>query len=389
MGISNICKKMKNEKRVILTTTYTGFNYGTSLQALAGKYIVSKLGYKCDFVRPKSLIKGRDIRFGKLLKILWRVICLRDVKKISPFISSYKKRLVEGTETKFFRFNDKYIQPQEFSWIGLKRIAKKSVACLAGSDQIWVSDALYVDPIYYLRFVPEKKRIAFAPSFGRDYIAEYNVKKISKWISEIPYLSVREDSGVKLIKELTGRDSVRLFDPTLGVSREEWMSLLNVTEKKENYILAYFLDKPSVFAVEKIKDLKLALGCKVVGIPYLFDNMGFCDEKVSAGPKEFVGLILNARLVCTDSFHGTAFSINFHTPFYTYERMYGTATKQSVRIISLLNQLELMSRYQQDNPVSYIDRIEFERVDGILAKERLKIYSYLKDSILAINNYER
>lgn len=380
---------MKNEKRVILTTTYTGFNYGTSLQALAGKYIVSKLGYKCDFVRPKSLIKGRDIRFGKLLKILWRVICLRDVKKISPFISSYKKRLVEGTETKFFRFNDKYIQPQEFSWIGLKRIAKKSVACLAGSDQIWVSDALYVDPIYYLRFVPEKKRIAFAPSFGRDYIAEYNVKKISKWISEIPYLSVREDSGVKLIKELTGRDSVRLFDPTLGVSREEWMSLLNVTEKKENYILAYFLDKPSVFAVEKIKDLKLALGCKVVGIPYLFDNMGFCDEKVSAGPKEFVGLILNARLVCTDSFHGTAFSINFHTPFYTYERMYGTATKQSVRIISLLNQLELMSRYQQDNPVSYIDRIEFERVDGILAKERLKIYSYLKDSILAINNYER
>lgn len=373
---------------IILTTTYTGFNYGTSLQALAGKYIVSKLGYECDFVRPKSLIKGRDIRLAKFLKMLWRVISLGDIKRLSPFVSSYKKKLIKGTEAKFFLFNDEYLLPQEFSWTELRRAAKNSVACLAGSDQIWIPDALYVDPIYYLRFAPEKKRIAFAPSFGRDHVAEYNVKKIRKWISEIPYLSVREISGVKLIKELTGRNSVHLLDPTLGISREEWKNLLSITEKKENYILAYFLDEPSKFALEKMKELKLSLGCEILGIPYQFENMDYCDKLICAGPKEFVALVLNARLVCTDSFHGTAFSMNLHTPFYTYERMYGMASKQSVRIISLLTQFGLMARYQQNNPICYIDNIDFNIVEHILAEERVKICNYLKDSISEIKSYE-
>lgn len=374
---------------IVLTTTHTGFNYGTSLQVLAGKYIVSKLGYKCDFVRPKSLIKGRDIRVGKLLKILFRVISLGDFKKLTPFVSSYKKKFIEGTELKYFEFNDKYLKPQELSWKELQKSAEEAVACLAGSDQIWIPDALYVDPIYYLRFAPENKRIAFAPSFGRDKIARYNVKKISKWINEIPYLSVREDSGIKLIKDLTGRESIHLLDPTLSVSREEWKNILNITEKKDNYILSYFLDTPSEFAKAKMKELQEELDCPIINIPYEFEDNDYFDKQMSAGPKEFVSLILNARLVCTDSFHGTVFSLNLHTPFYIFERMYGTATKQSVRITSLLSQFSLMERYQQVNPVSVVDNIDFEAVDKILETERVKTYRYLQNAIANIKSNEK
>ena len=165
---------------VLLTTTYTGFNYGTSLQALAGKYIISKLGYSCNFVRPKSLVKGRDIRIGKLVQILGRAIWLGQIKELLPFIDSYKKKIVEGTESKFFEYNHLFLEPKELNWHEMKEAAKKTVACVAGSDQIWISVALYVDPIYYLRFAPSYKRIAFAPSFGRDFIAEYNKRKIAK-----------------------------------------------------------------------------------------------------------------------------------------------------------------------------------------------------------------
>lgn len=370
--------------RIILTTTYTGFNYGTSLQVLAGKHIVSQLGYSCDFIRPKSIIKGRDIRLCKLLAILFRVISLRDYKKLLPFVSSYQKNFIEGTEQLYFKFNEDYIKPLELSKSKMKKLAKESVACLAGSDQIWISDALYVDPIYYLRFAPQYKRIAFAPSFGRDYVAEYNIKKISHWISEIPYLSVREDSGVQLIKQLTGRDAVHLLDPTLVVSRDEWKGILNVCEHKENYILTYFLDMPSDFAIDKIMQLKKYLGCKVINIPYQFEKMDFCDDMISAGPKEFIELVLNARFVCTDSFHGTAFALNFHTPFFTFERLYGNSSKQSVRILSLLKKFNLLTRYQCDCPIRVLDDINFDLVDNILLSEKQKTYNYLHNSIVNI-----
>ena len=366
---------------VLLTTTYTGFNYGTSLQALAGKYIISKLGYSCDFVRPKSLVKGRDIRVGKLVQILCRAIWLGQIKGLLPFIDSYKKNFVEGTESKFFEYNQLFLEPEELNWHEMKEAAKKAVACVAGSDQIWISVALYIDPIYYLRFAPSYKRIAFAPSFGRDFIAEYNKRKIGKWVSEIPYLSIRERSGVTLIKNLTGRSCIQLIDPTLGVSRDEWIDLLSLKEGKKDYILTYFLDAPSEYAKKKIAELKEALKCEVVNIPFVFEDMSFCDRVACAGPKEFLELILNAKLVCTDSFHGSAFSVNFRTPFFVFERMYGSASKQSARILSLLQKFHLESRYENEISLSHWDKIDFESADTVLTQERFKIFEFLKNSI--------
>lgn len=372
---------------VLLTTTYTGFNYGTSLQALAGKYIISKFGYSCDFVRPKSLVKGRDIRVGKLVQILCRAIWLGQIKGLLPFIDVYKKKFVEGTESKFFEYNHSFLKPKELNWHEMKDAAKNAVACVAGSDQIWISVALYVDPIYYLRFAPSYKRIAFAPSFGREFISEYNKSKIGKWISEIPYLSIRERSGVTLIKELTGRSCIQLIDPTLGVSRDEWIDLLRLKEAKKDYILTYFLDAPSEYAKKKIAEFKEALKCEVVNIPFVFEDMSFCDRVACAGPKEFLELILNAKLVCTDSFHGSAFSINFHTPFFVFERMYGSSSKQSVRILSLLRKFHLESRYEDKISLSHWDKIEFESVDAILTHDRLKIYEFLENSINDIKKH--
>lgn len=63
--------------KVLLTTVFTGFNYGSSLQAFAGKTLLKSLGYDCELVAQKSLVKGRDIRLGKLLTILTRSLLLR------------------------------------------------------------------------------------------------------------------------------------------------------------------------------------------------------------------------------------------------------------------------------------------------------------------------
>lgn len=375
--------------KVILTTVFSAFNYGSSLQALAGKRIIEKTGYECELVKLKSLIKGRDVRIGKLMTILFRSIFLNKNNSLKTYNNSYNKTLVEGTECKFFNFTDTYLKPQEVTYGKLKRMAEESIACFSGSDQIWNSSTLYVDPLYYLRFAPQYKRVALSPSFGRDFIADYNKEKMRKWIIDYPYLSVREDSGVKLIKELTGRDATHLLDPTLIINSEEWKSILCIEDKPNDYILAYFLDEPSDYAKKCLKKLKEKLDCKILAIPYKFEYMDYSDSIVAAGPKEFVELVANAKVVCTDSFHGTVFALNMHTPFFAFEREYGSANKQSERVLSILRKVNMLDRYQPKNVVEELNNLDFEHSEEILNVERKKAYDYVNNAINSIKKNEK
>ncbi len=371
-------------EKVLLTTVFSGYNYGSSLQVLATKTILKELGYDCRLVAMKSLIKGRDIRIKKLITILirsWLIRGKNGANALSTYKGSYNKVMIGDSVTRFEQFTNEYLEPHYMSWNSMKRLAKECVACFAGSDQIWNSSTMYVDPMYYLRFAPAEKRIAFAPSFGRDFVAEYNKKKMSKWISDFAYLSVREDSGVRLIKDLTGRDAIHLIDPTLMVKGETWKKTLNLQDKQENYILTYFLDKPSESARKAIAELKETLKCEVIAIPYQFDDMSYCDKVVPTGPIEFLDLINNAKCVLTDSFHGTAFSINLHTPFYVFGRNYGTAHSQNSRIESILKMMNMQDRFEQKDIVGQLKAINFEVSEQILSDERNKSRNYIINTI--------
>lgn len=368
-------------KKALLTTVFTGYNYGSSLQALAGKTILNEMGYDCDLVAMKSLVQGRDIRIKKLITILWRTLLLSgnsSVKSIKTYQKSYQKELIGDSVNKFAHFTENYLKPQYLSWLELKKQASECDACFAGSDQIWNSSTLYVDPLYYLRFAPIEKRIALAPSFGRDFVADYNKKKIGQWISEFTGISVREDSGVSIIKELTGRDAVQLVDPTLMISGDKWKQILGVEDKNDNYILAYFLDNPSEKVRHSILKLKEKYGCEVVAIPYRFEDMDYCDRMVPTGPIEFVDLVNNAKCVLTDSFHGTAFSINLHTPFFVFSREYGSASSQSSRVESILRKMKMESRLDSEHSSDDVLNIDFNFSEGILKEERRKVGDYLK-----------
>ena len=364
---TNRTKIMAN--KVLLTTVFTGFNYGSSLQAFAGKTLLKSLGYNGELVAQKSLVKGHDIRLGKLFTILTRSLLLRGKrgsKSLTIYQGSYSKEMIGDSTARFAKFTDEYLQPKYLSWRGLQKEAAECVACFAGSDQIWNSSTMYVDPMYYLRFAPAEKRVAFAPSFGRDFIADYNKEKMSKWIGEFAHLSVREDSGVTLIKEMTGKDAIQLIDPTLMVNGEKWKRTLEIADKKDNYILAYFLDNPSDKARKAILELKEALHCVVIGIPYQFEDMIYCDKVVPTGPIEFLDLVNNAKCVITDSFHGTAFSINLHTPFYVFGRAYGSAHSQNSRVESILRKMKMQDRFEPTDAFDNMKKLDFEHSERVL-----------------------
>jgi len=115
---------------------------------------------------------------------------------------------------------------------------------VCGSDQIW--SPIFYDPHYYLDFVDnDTKKISYAPSFGVSDIYEEGVKKgIEKLLNRFENISVREEQGKEIIKEICDKNVEIVLDPTLLITKEEWIKLFEIKEdkNKDNYILCYFLE---------------------------------------------------------------------------------------------------------------------------------------------------
>jgi len=371
-------------KKIGISTVHTGFNYGSALQAYASKLILNELGYQGINISLKgSIIKGRDVRIRKIAVIAIRLLKQpRNIKmRVRVYTDNISKSYSEQSKELFNNFRLEKIQPYSCTWNQLRRLAKSDdfKAFLCGSDQIWNGEALYVDPQYYLRFAPKNKRIAFAPSFGRDKVAEYNKKIIANYIMDIPNLSVREESGVSIIKELTKKDATHLIDPTLILDGSKWDRYFELQEDvldSAKYMLVYFLNEPTDYAKECIKKLARENKLKVIALPYQREVTDWFDSAPNAGPVEFVQYVKNASYVCTDSFHGTAFAVNYQVPFYTFERQYGSAGKQSSRIDSFLKLVSLEERF---NPSMELlaTPIDFRKSKVVLETERKRSVDYL------------
>ena len=381
-------------KKVGISTVYTGYNYGSALQTFAVKMICKELGYTGVVLHlGGSVIRGRDVRMGKAFTIALRLLSSpkKAMTSVRAYASGMTKAVPKETQQLFDEFICEHICPVVTTWKGLKKRGKQKdyLAFICGSDQIWNSDALYVDPQYYLRYAPKHKRIAFAPSFGRHSVAEYNKKPIGKFVTEIPYLSVREQSGISIVKQLTGRDSVCLLDPTLFFNKTEWAALLplNNALNKPPYLFAYFLDKPSEQAMLCIKKIAHDNHLEIISLPYSMEKADWFDHTFAAGPLEFIDTLSNAAFVCTDSFHGTAFSLIMQIPFYTFERQYGVAGKQSARIESVLELVGLQDRYCPSVDALNL-AVNFTACEQVLAIEKARTTAYLSSAIATIEGVD-
>lgn len=334
---------------IYIVTAHTGYNYGTYLQAFAMKKLLGEFGDNVDIIWEKSFgPEGRDFRLKKIIVLALRMAV--NYKHAGAIKQGYKKNLDaepnDVTKQMFNEFGRKYLDVKEYRMHELKRLAssKQTKAVVCGSDQIWNASSMYPDPLYYLQFVPVKKRIAYAPSLGRTEIPKYNRARISRYIKSIHSVSVREEEGARIIKGLIGRNVPVMPDPTLVVEWSEWMGSL-----KEKYLLLYFLDSPRDGVISDIKQIKEALGANVKILLHHFKIYDELDdvEYVNAGPKEFVELISKAMFVCTDSFHATVFSLLSKTKMYVYERNYGQVDNQNSRIENLLNHYSLQERLRK------------------------------------------
>ena len=203
---------------------------------------------------------------------------------------------------------------------------------------------------------------------------------------EMDDISVRELSGVNIVKEISGKNAEIVLDPTLLLTRKEWDNLDKRNRMiEEKYIFCYFMakgQKKRKFA-EKLKE---KTGYKIVVLKHLDEfipeDENFGDyAPYDIGPIEFINLIKHAEYVCTDSFHGTVFSIINHKDFFTFNR-YEKEVQESTntRLVSLLKLLGLENRMNNDE-IMNATIINYDDVDRKLLKLRENSLTYLKDAI--------
>lgn len=354
----------------VVTWYKRGHNYGSSLQAYAMQQYLKNQNYNVQFINYNQEHKNIILKFKTKIKKLYLYITN---KKIIIFWKKYDKWVKENiNESKHIK---NYQQLEEYS--------KKYDIAICGSDQIWNND-LKCEPFYFLQFINKHKRIAYAPSIGRNYIDTKLEDKYKNYISEIPHVSIRENTGKQLLNSVLKLQCEVVLDPTFLLSKGEWERLIdksNTKQLKDKYVLVYLLEprKEQTSDIEKFaKKNNLKIVMPVVN-PY-FKN----KNTITVNQFEFLNYIRFAEYVITDSFHGMAFSITFNKQFIIYKRFKDNELKsQNSRIIDLTKLLNINEVNIVNSNLSNmtLTKINYSDVNKKLNKEREKSINYLNKSI--------
>lgn len=366
-------------------------NYGTMLQSYALQKILVDSGHCVEIIRyPHRELLRQVRRLGNLslVRAKWNSIYKKRMVKKDAFYAQYDEK--KNQSFHLFREEGFLLSRKLSDRKELTQYVGEKDAVVLGSDQVWNPVNLGRD-YFTMSFVPQSTRkVTYAPSFGVSSIPQSQRKRTKKYLESIDYLSVREQSGSTIIKELTGRQAQVVCDPTLLMTSGAWQKEERKAEGlPDKYIFCYFLGNAEgnrSFA----RELKKRTGYKIVHLPFMDElvkgDKSFGDiVPLNVGPREFLHLIHNAAYVCTDSFHATAFSLQFHRRFFSMPR---TATEgkasTSSRITNLLNLVKLDELFIK-NPAecsveSLLKRnapVRWKDVDNFLKIERDKSRNYL------------
>ncbi|MBO5213253.1 MAG: polysaccharide pyruvyl transferase family protein [Clostridia bacterium] len=373
---------------------YFHANYGGMLQAYATVSMLEKQGLNYELIQyEKKRTTVEKIR--SLPRLLNRVL-------LNDKYETLKKRIGEKRHPEFARNNgvrlaafrkfekEKFtkLSPVFVGYDGLCQGSRRYSAVITGSDQLWSPAGLPTN-YYNLMFVPDDVlKISLASSFGVTEIPWYQKKRTRQFLNRIEHVSMRENRGSEIVKELTGREVDTILDPVFFLSKEEWDQ--RVPDEKiisEPYVFAYFLGANPEYRSVVTKFAKQK-GLKVVALrhmdQYVPGDESFGDiAPYDVDPKYFLNLLRNAEYVFTDSFHGTAFSVINEKQFIVFNRYQeGSSVSKNSRIDTLCQNFGLESRRYQ--PGKDLIELTSELIDYSVVSERFKQQKQITDQYMSV-----
>lgn len=375
-------------------------NYGSLLQSYALQEKVKENGLEPEIIRYKEpywriLLRMRD---AELFKVTLKKLLLSKVIGLKH--AGLKTNLAKRANA-FEQFRKDFIVRPVVckTRVQLTKQAKEYPLVLLGSDQLWHPMNLKKD-FFTLSFVPDNvKKVAYAASFGVSDIAKNMRQAYKTYLNRFDFISCREDSGTRIVRELTGKDVPVVCDPSVLMTAQEWTPMLSDKVKPEGkYIFCYFLgNNPQ--QREFVKALKDVLKCQIVALPHIVEYVDSDEEYAdmlpyNVGPSEFMYLIKNAEFVCTDSFHATVFSLQFHKQFLVFDRFEngkGNSTTSRIEtLLGVVNHPDRLIRKTDEalNHINDIKEMDYSDVDKMLGAFRKDSSDYLNTILSSIEAHD-
>lgn len=301
--------------KIGLVTIYQVPNYGSVLQCFATQKVLEDLGHECYVINykfPNEWHYKNGFRKGNLIK---KIIYTFFPKKKTKELDYFKKTHLHYT--KYYKSLEE-LNNEEWNIYD---------CFIVGSDQVWNTKYLKGDKVFLLSFLPNSiKRYSIASSFALKTLPKKYIELFKNELNKFSAISVRENNAINIIQEELSikKDVTVILDPTLLLNKEKWRSIIKRSKfvKKRPYILFYmwtyaFEPRPYIYDVtkffaDKFKYDIIALEGYETGQHYLK-----MKNKSNVCIEEFIDLFLNADIVITSSFHGTAFALNFGKPLIT------------------------------------------------------------------------
>lgn len=310
--------------RICISTFFEGVNYGSRLQATALAAWLRQKGYDVVFIdgfSPKRyLLRHPSLLFWRLFNKVHRKEREAFFRPVEYEVSQNRQRRLEAfTEDNCPRVNF----DSDSKW---QAAVANGDIFVAGGDIIW-QPALGYPTRFMLDFAhfTHLTRFSFGSSVGNPDIPPSLRPAYRKYLRGFKAIGVREAGTARLLQDITGRTVEKVIDPTLLLSAEEWdafaeKAALSVNVDPGRYILCYFvMEDPDYW--EYAWRLQKARGLEVVALPmHTGDERQPCKVVLDGTPCEFLWLVKNAAVICTDSLHACIFSLIYKKPFQLLRR---------------------------------------------------------------------
>lgn len=365
-------------KKVGIVTFHTALNYGAVMQTYALQHFLLNLNidneiinYICPFI--EKCYSPFFISDGKIFHSMIRGLVFgRTIAK--------KKRAFRKFTSVKLRMSKEYKDS-----CAIEKDADDYSYFISGSDQVWSPISAGFDETYFLPFAKDEQKISYAASIGVSVLSGQQILKFKKRLNGFSVLSVREETAKKLFQQLNEERKIYVHvDPTLLLDKECWDELLCElpVEIPKKYLLIFNVEKP-ICNIEYAKRIAKEKHLKIV---YINDRTIKKDKEIiyveAPSPDMFLTLFANAKVIVTNSFHGTVFSIIFQKDFCVELK---NKKQRNIRAEGLLKELQIDKREIQNVDTVINTEINWRNVESILSKKRLEAASYLK-SVLKQRN---
>lgn len=361
-------------KKIGILTLPLSTNYGGVLQAYALQHYLKGFNYDVWLINRRWNNERKDLSY--LFK-----------KWIFKNIISYH----------FTKFIENYICPKTIpitSFDQMKQIINRDFdTIIVGSDQVWRTEHTRgVGYNYFFDCIENKevKKIAYAASFGIDNVTcdKQEIPQIKDLLTRFNAISLREDSGLRILESEFGLSGEHVIDPTLLLNKEQYCELISSKDDilTKNMLTTYVLDNNMEVEtiISKISRTKMLNVIPVNSSinEYVIKNF-FLNPNSIIRPSisKWLSGFKNADYIVTDSFHGTVFSIIFNKPFICI----GNKERGLTRFQSLLKMFELEDRLVlevEDLSEKLINRkIDYDKVNEILVNKKDVATRFLMNNI--------